>query len=143
MTSDDEGAEAFEFLVDDEGEAKEIAERLGLEVAQRFGPRDERPLSILLRKDGTAIAGLNGASHWRWLYIRHFYVAPQWRGQGLGRLLMARAEEQARARGCVGLYLDTFEERAASFYERLGFARCGRIENFPVGGARIYLRKAL
>ena len=63
------------------------------------------------------VAGLNGVSHWRWLYVRHLYVAPSWRGQGLGRRLLAQGEEAARARGCVGVYLDTFEESAAVFYE--------------------------
>src|SRR5208282_1581289 len=93
--------------------------------------------------DGALVAGLNGVSHWRWLYVRHFFVEPGWRGRGLGRRLLARAEQAARARGCVGVYLDTFEEGAAIFYERCGFARCGRIENFPLGAARIFLRKAL
>ena len=45
--------------------------------------------------------------------------------------------------GCVGVYLDTFEESAAAFYESRGFVRNGRIENFPPGAARIFLSKAL
>lgn len=121
---------------------RELAERLGAEVAQRFGPRDERPLTIVVRRGGLFVAGLNGASHWRWLHIRQFFVAPDWRRQGVGRRLMAQAEVEARARGCIGVYLDTFEENAALFYERLGFSRCGRIANFPVGAARIFLSKA-
>jgi GNAT superfamily N-acetyltransferase len=145
------GGDAFEkrdsavsFHIDDAGEATEIADLLGVEVAARFGPRDERPLAILARDGaGALVGGLNGSSHWRWLYVRHFFVAPESRGQGLGRRLMAQAEQIARERGCVGLYLDTFEEGAAAFYERCGFARCGRIENFPAGAARIYLNKAL
>jgi GNAT superfamily N-acetyltransferase len=147
MTGDDArraALDVIEFDFIDERETPEIGERLGAEIAARIGPRDERPLSILARDAGGAvIAGLNGVSHWRWLYVRHLYVAPGWRGQGLGRRLLAEAEQVARARACVGVYLDTFEESAAIFYERRGFVRHGRIENFPVGASRIFLSKAL
>jgi GNAT superfamily N-acetyltransferase len=147
MTGDDARRAAldvikFEFIAT--RETPEIGEKLGAEVAARLGPRDERPLSILARDEaGAVVAGLNGVSHWRWLYVRHLYVAPSWRGQGLGRRLLAQGEEAARARGCVGVYLDTFEESAAVFYESRGFVRNGRIENFPPGAARIFLSKAL
>jgi len=147
MTGDDAQHAAldvikFDFI--DARETPEIGVILGAEVAARLGPRDEQPLSILAKGEGDAVvAGLNGVSHWRWLYVRHLYVAPGWRGRGLGRRLLARVEEAARARGCVGVYLDTFEESAAVFYERRGFVRHGRIENFPVGAARIFLSKAL
>jgi GNAT superfamily N-acetyltransferase len=134
----------FQIRVDGEGEDREIAERLAAEIAQRIGPANQQPVSIVLRTpDGATVAGLNGVSHWRWLYVRHVFVAPAQRGQGLGRELMALAESEARRRDCVGVYLDTFSEGTASFYERLGFVRCGRIEDFPVGGARIFLRKTL
>ena len=147
MTGDDAQQAAldvikFDFI--DARETPEIGVILGVEVGDRLGPRDERPFSILARDgSGAVVAGLNGVSHWRWLYVRHLYVAPGWRGQGLGGRLLAEAEQAARARGCVGVYLDTFEESAAVFYERRGFVRHGRIENFPVGAARIFLSKAL
>jgi len=135
---------AVSYHLDDANESTKIAELLGAEVAARFGPRDEQPLTIIARDAAGALAGgVNGVSHWRWLYIRHFFITPIWRRQGLGRRLIEQAETAAIARGCIGIYLDTFEESAAAFYERCGFTRCGRIENFPAGAARIYLSKAL
>jgi GNAT superfamily N-acetyltransferase len=144
MNENRKHAVPFQIRVDGEGEDREIAGHLGAEIAQRFGPANQQPLSIVLQTpEGSTIAGLNGVSHWRWLYVRHVFVAPAQRGQGLGRELMALAEREAGRRGCVGVYLDTFSEDTASFYERLGFTRCGRIEDFPPGGARIFLRKTL
>jgi GNAT superfamily N-acetyltransferase len=126
------------------GESAEIAARLGAEIAAQYGPRDETPLSILARSaGGELIGGLNGIAHWRWLYIRHLWVAATARGDGLGRQLMAAAEAQARALGCVGMYIDTFDPRIAAYYERAGFARVGEIVDFPPGGQRIYLNKPL
>ena len=117
---------------------------LGAEVAARFGPRDEKPLSVQAHDTaGALVGGVIGATHWGWLYIRQFWVAEAERGRGLGRRLLAEAEAVARARGCAGVYLDTFSPDAAAFYERCGFERVGAIENFPPGHARTFLSKAL
>jgi GNAT superfamily N-acetyltransferase len=125
-------------------ESPAVAVHLGAEIAARFGPREETPLSITARDAGDAlIGGLNGVTHWRWLYIRHLWVARPQRGQGLAGRLMEAAERAALARGAVGAYVDTFDPRVASFYERLGYERFGEIADFPVGGRRIYLSKRL
>jgi GNAT superfamily N-acetyltransferase len=132
------------FLRIEGRESDATAAALGAEIALRFGPRDEKVLSIVAHEDdGALLCGLNGVVHWRWLYVRHFYVAPGRRGGGVGRDLMLEAERMAREKNALGVYLDTFDEAAARFYERLGFARHGRIENFPPGAARIFLSKTL
>jgi ribosomal protein S18 acetylase RimI-like enzyme len=127
-----------------ERESPAVAAALGAEIAARFGPRDETPLSILAsNENGALIGGLNGVSHWRWLYIKHLWVAPECRGLGLGARLLRRAEEAARARSCIGIYLDSFDPSAIRFYEKCGFARCGEIENFPPGHKRFFASKRL
>ncbi len=125
-------------------ESAELAAKLGEEIAAEFGAREERPLSITARDaEEVLVAGLNGVSHWRWLYVRHLWVEKSQRGRGLGRRLMAEAERIAEDRGCVGVYVDTFDPRAAAFYEGLGFTRAGEIVDFPPGHARVFLRKPL
>lgn len=130
------------FEYDEQGEDSQLAALLGAEIAARFGPRDEAPLAIIARGDDSSLlGGLNGVTHWRWLYVRHLWVAEAARGAGLGRALLERAETAAKERSAVGAYIDTFDEGAARFYERCGFARHGRIEDFPVGFARVFLAK--
>lgn len=125
-------------------ESAELAARLRAEIEARHGPRDEAPFAILSRDaSGALIGGVNGATHWRWLYVRHLWVARPERGRGLSRRLMAEAEALAAARDCVGLYIDTFDPRVALFYESLGFSRAGDIAEFPPGGRRIFLSKRL
>ena len=123
-------------------ESAEIASRLGAEIAAQFGPRDETPFSILAHSaEDTLLGGVNGVIHWRWLYIRHLWVAETARGDGLGRQLIMAAEAQARARDCIGVYIDTFDPDVADFYARAGFARVGEIADFPLGGQRIFLSR--
>lgn len=125
-------------------ESAELAARLGEDIAARFGPRDEAPVCIVAHDpQGALVAGLNGASHWRWLYVRHLWVEQSQRGRGWGRRLIAQAERIARERSCVGVYVDTFDPQAAVFYEALGFARAGEIADFPPGHARLFFRKLL
>jgi ribosomal protein S18 acetylase RimI-like enzyme len=123
--------------------AVRIAAALAAEIVAGFGPRDELPISIVATAGDTVVGGLNGSTHWGWCYIRHLWVDADWRRRGLGYRLLAEAEDQARARDCVGLYVDTFDPGAAIFYERAGFDRFGRIDDFPPGHSRTFLRKTL
>ncbi|MFO1101574.1 MAG: GNAT family N-acetyltransferase [Methylocystis sp.] len=128
----------------EQSESAELAARLGEEIAAQFAPREEAPVCVVAHDpQGALVAGLNGVLHWRWLYVRHLWVEPSQRGRGWGRRLIAEAERIAIERGCVGLYVDTFDPHAAAFYESLGFARAGEIVDFPPGHARLFLRKRL
>ncbi len=121
-----------------------LAEALGAEVAERFGPRGDKLFSLTLRDANDALAaGANGVAHWRWLYVRHLWVAASWRGRGLGRDLLKEVERRAACWGCVGVYLDTFSPEAVAFYRRCGFTPCGAIEDFPPGERRTFLQKRL
>jgi len=120
------------------------AARLGREIAANHGPRDEQTFTLAARdQDGGWIGGINGLIHWRWLYISQCYLAPDWRGRGLGRALIVEAEAFAREKACVGLYLDTFEAGAMTFYCKCGFEIAGRIDNFPPNASRTFLSKSL
>lgn len=107
-------------------------------------PAAVRPLAILIRDaDGTVLGGLHGVTAYDWLIVELVFVPETLRGRGVGSSLLARAEEAARARGCLGVWLDTFSFQARGFYERLGYAVFGTIENHPVSGQRYFLKKAL
>jgi len=139
-------AEKLSIIIRREGDergAARVAEALGAEVAARFGPRNETPLSIHAYDADVLVGGLEGSTHWRWCYVRQLWVAASWRGRGVGRLLLARAETEARARYCLGLYLDTFDASAEKFYESCGFRVFGQIDDFPPGHTRRFLIKKL
>lgn len=55
--------------------------------------------------------------------LKRMYVAPQVRGQGIGKAILARLEAEARALGLARLVLETGTRQtdALAFYSRAGF----------------------
>jgi MOSC domain-containing protein YiiM len=108
------------------------------------GYRDGELLAIFLRDDANEIYGGISGFTWggtgkvEWLWVRD-----DWRGKGLGRDLLARAEEEAARRGCRWMVLDTHSFQAPDFYEKQGYEITGWLEDFPVGFANMTLRKKL
>ena len=68
----------------------------------------------------TVMAGYEGHRGW----VNYLAVAPECRGQGLGRRMMEAAEERLRAFGCpkVNLQVRKSNPSAAGFYRALGYA---------------------
>jgi len=64
------------------------------------------------------------------LNIHDLAVLPDWRGRGVGRALLAAAEERARGEGCCKLTLEVQEDnaRARGLYVSFGFS------DFVIGG---------
>jgi GNAT superfamily N-acetyltransferase len=108
-------------------------------------PNDWRPLTLSVRRPGETepAGGLLGHTFFGWLFVRLFFLPEDLRRQGLGTELLRRAEDEARARGCVGAYLDTFSFQARGFYEKRGYAPFGTLPDCPPGHARFFLSKRL
>ncbi|MBW8770382.1 MAG: GNAT family N-acetyltransferase [Gemmatimonadetes bacterium] len=110
-------------------------------VAQ-IGPANDLPLELVVRDaEGTVIGGLLGNTKWGWLYVDKLWISEAARGQGFGSRLLARAEEIARERGCIGTYLSTFEHQARPFYEARGYQLFGTLDGFPAATRQFYLCK--
>lgn len=136
---------AFECTA--EPEADDLS-RLGASLADfnesDVGPSGRRTLAVFARDDaGAIVAGLSGYTAWGWLYIQWLWVAEAARGRGLAPGLLAEAEAEAIARSCHGAWIDTFNPVALRVYEAAGYVPFGRLDDFPQGRARTFLRKDL
>jgi GNAT superfamily N-acetyltransferase len=107
------------------------------------GPSGYRPLAVLVKERGAVTGGLVGATLHGWCFIEWLYLPEGLRGAGVGTTLMRRAEDEACRRGCVGVFLDTFDFQARGFYEKLGYAVFGTQNDYPVGHRRFFLQKRL
>ena len=105
---------------------------------------DWYPLAIFVRDGGGQIvAGINGGIWGGYLEIKNVWVREDLRGQGLGRRLLLAAEQQARARGCGQVLLDTHDFQAPEFYKQLGYTVFGVFEGIGGRYNRYYLSKKL
>ncbi len=53
------------------------------------------------------------------------------------------AEQEALARGCRNVLVDTMSFQAPGFYRRLGYEEFGVLEGFPGPHSRHFFRKSL
>ena len=109
-----------------EDEAREHIERFSDEPASR--------LQVAIEKDGDEPIGLV-ATHLtprlnrelRTCRVTEVVVDPSWRRAGVGRRLLAAAEDEARVRGAdlIDLTSGDWREDAHDFYPEAGFERVG------------------
>jgi len=68
---------------------------------------------------GSVMVGYDGHRGW----VNYLAVDPAWRGRGLGRMLMDKAEQRLLALGCpkVNLQVRASNEHAVAFYRHLGY----------------------
>lgn len=94
-------------------------------------------------RDGELVGTLVGSTNLQWLHVSLLAVRPAERRGGVGGALLARAEELARGRECIGAWLDTYDFQAPDFYPRFGYVEFGRIEDMPPGHRRYFFTKRL
>ena len=126
----------------EEEERQAILEPL-LESNLRRGPQpDLRRFAFAIKNaDGSTIGGLWGRTAYDWAVIELRFVPADMRGRGAGRVLVSKAEELARERKCIGIWLDSFAFQAPGFYQRLGYEVFGELPENPRGQSRYFLRK--
>lgn len=121
-----------------------IADGLLAHNAAQGYPWASRSLSATAREpSGQVIGGLPGQTNLGWLFVSALWVAQDHRGHGIGGALLAEAEAEARRRGCVGVYLDTYTFQARPFDERQGYRLFGELPGCPPGATKYYLCKRL
>jgi len=65
-------------------------------------------------------------------YVEGWYVDPDWRGQGVGRMLLVAAEDWARSHGCMEMASDAWIDNDLSqrVHESLGYTVVDRCVHY-------------
>src|SRR5437879_4212133 len=107
-----------------------------------FGGEAREPLGVLLAEDGTGCsiglaelsirADAEGCHSDRVAYLEGWFVVPKARGHGVGRALVAAAEEWGRSQGCCEFASDSRRDNevSAAAHRALGFIEVGLIRCF-------------
>lgn len=107
-----------------------------------MGTEKSVPLSAIVRDDNAnIIGGVSGRTIYNQFLIEVLWVADSFRGQGLGRNLMALVEDEAKLRGCLAAQVDTLSFQAPDFYQKLGFEVVGKVDGISDSPERYFLVK--
>lgn len=110
----------------------------------QVGAFDARRLAIFVRDEQQAIlAGITGYTWAGMCEIQFLWVAAELRGQGYGGRLLAAAEQEARARGCQIIVLNSYSFQAPGFYQQHGYSLVGQIDGCPPNHSNHYFKKML
>ncbi len=97
----------------------------------------------LVRDEQDEIVGGSTAGCFSLAVYRAAGGAGTGQGQGTGSTLMQMAEELAREKNCVGIWLETFDFQAPEFYRKHGFTQIGQMDDYPPGHQHFFLQKRL
>jgi ribosomal protein S18 acetylase RimI-like enzyme len=126
------------------GDIRALEEGLeGFNRSRTTAYRTKVPLAVWMRREGRIIGGAYGDTRSGWLYLSLLWVDESLRGEGWGKQLLERFENEAIARDCHAAWVDTYGFQAPGFYEKLGYREFGRLDNFPPGSARLFFWKPL
>ena len=112
------------------------------EIDRFFAGEAREPLAVLLAEDETRCpigfaelsirAYAEGCRTDSVAYLEGWFVVPNARGQGVGRALIAAAEEWGRSQGCVEFASDAdlTNDASAAAHRALGFTEVGRVRCF-------------
>ena len=105
------------------GAVYEPEQRHGLSIEQVFGPRVR---FFVARLDGEAVGCGAVALFEDYAEVKRMYTRESVRGRGVGKALLARIEQEARAsnRPMLRLETGTLQAAAIGLYEGCGFKAC-------------------
>jgi 8-oxo-dGTP pyrophosphatase MutT (NUDIX family)/GNAT superfamily N-acetyltransferase len=91
---------------------------------------------------GAIMAGLVGSTYAGWLFVADLWVHAELRRRGIGRELLAMAEQRAVELGCHSARLDTLSFQAPEYYPRFGYRLFGALD-YPPRHRQYFLWKPL
>jgi ribosomal protein S18 acetylase RimI-like enzyme len=115
---------------------------------------DEQALTDIIKKrgswllkytdaDGNIIGTVHLEHQKEKLYLGMLTVAPPLQGRGIGKELLAAAEQKARQLECKSVYMTVITDRTEliAWYERHGYLKTGQTRPFPMNNPRYGIPK--
>lgn len=99
---------------------------------------------ISLKERLEIVGGCNGSIVYGSIYTDQLWVHPDYRGKGLGKMIMKKVHDMGKKHGCTFATVGTMDfQKAQKFYEKLGYIVEFERLGYSNGGKMIYLRKNL
>ena len=122
-----------------------LIEGLGRNILKHLGDVElGKSLRIFLRdRDNRTVGGIAADLFGGWVYISLLWVDENLRDQGYGSKLLNRLESEAIQLGCKYAHVDTYSFEAVPFYQKAGYEVFGKLDDYPPGHSKYFLKKAL
>ncbi|WP_205520137.1 GNAT family N-acetyltransferase [Virgibacillus doumboii] len=103
-----------------------------------------QPINIRLsNSEEKWIGGITAEVYWDWMEINDFWISENYRGEGLGGVLLEKTESIASKKGATKALLTTFDFQAHSYYMKKGYQVVGEINDYPPGSSFYTMAKTL
>lgn len=122
-----------------------LIEGLGRNILKHLGKIElGKSIRIFLHNQtNKTVGGIAGDLFGGWVYISLLWVDENFRNRGFGTELVERLETEARHLGCSNAHLDTYSFEARPFYERAGYEVFAKLDDYPRGQSKYFLKKSL
>ncbi len=122
-----------------------MIEGLGRNILKHLGNIElGKSIRIFLHdKEHKTVGGITADVFGGWAYISLLWVDERIRNRGFGTELVKRLEEEAARIGCKHTHLDTYSFEARPFYERAGYEVFAKLDDYPEGHCKYFLKKRL
>jgi GNAT superfamily N-acetyltransferase len=98
---------------------------------------------ILKNKSNKIIAGILCKIYLKSIFVDLLWISEEFRKEGIGSILLKKAEEYGKSLGCKFVHLDTFSFQAIEFYKKYNYEIFGCLDDYPDGIKRYFLKKNL
>lgn len=114
----------------------------GRELARTYGG-NAQAIACAITEHSSLVGGVTGRTEFKRLFIDFLWIAPQWRGHGLGAQALHRIETLAAERGCVDAIIETLDNGIAQWYQRTGYVTLVQVPGYCGPWTRHTLLKPL
>ncbi len=105
---------------------------------------DVKPFGFFYKNpEEKVLAGCNGVIFYNSMFIDQLFVDPVLRHQGIGTLLVQKAESLAKTYLCSMITVNTMDWEALPFYQKLGFTIDFKRNGYANHSAMYFLKKNL
>lgn len=112
-------------------------------LSQHKGDTFEKLFCACKNNHDELLGAVFGTNTLNMLFIFHLFIEENYRNNGIGSLLLANTEENAKKLGCSIIRLNTFNLLSHSFYLKNGYRETTRINNYMTGFDLVYYDKNL
>lgn len=96
--------------------------------------------NVVVSNDNRFVGGISGHAYWDALELDDLFIEAEYRGQGIGKMLLAEAKKYAKEHNLKFIHFKTYSFQGVDMYKKLGFVVVGELKDYPPGQSYYWMR---